>query len=132
MTALDDALARVKSVKQNALNLADPDVAEAEAELAFKEAVVAALGGGVPEAEAVTPFDPSELEAKIAALAAENVALKGSVAAVEAAAAAIGQALQHPVAAPFLLPQPVPTSSELAPAVDSEAPPTIAPSNTGV
>ena len=124
MSALTDALAALKQVHDNEQALADPVGMTYSAQMAFYDALVAAVEGnstpntGVREQNVSLPGASAEPGSPaLTALQEENAALQAKVAAGESAIAAFEAALH-------------PATTDAAPS--STEPPAIAPTNAGV
>jgi hypothetical protein len=124
MSALTDALAALKQVHDNEQALADPVGMTYSAQMAFYDALVAAVEGNSTQASPVVEQNVSSSTASVeqsspalTALQEENAALKAQVEAGANAVAAFEAALH-------------PATTEAAPA--STEPPAIAPTNAGV
>jgi len=113
MTALTDALAACIQIHENQGALADPVAMTAAAELAFKQAVVAAIGELGPQDKTI----PAQIESLQAQVAADQAA----AAKIEAVIADAAPSSSEPVPLGN-----TPAVTGAAPAV--ELPPTIAPS----
>lgn len=116
MTTLTDALAACIQIHDNQQALADPVAMTAAAELAFKQAVVAAIDEMLTNTAMVGASQVGSDAPTIAALQAQNTELSAKVAAGEQAISAF-EAIIHPVE---------PSSTEPV-AAAAEIPPTIAP-----
>lgn len=92
MTALTDALANIQQIHDNQQALADPATMLWQAQMAWMQAVTAALSSVNPPANATDPN-----AAVIAQLQQQNATLQEQVAAGEKAVAAF-EAIIHPAA----------------------------------